>query len=318
MAMPASAGPAFQNFASAPLTGGVSVEKPFPGLLMGIGAMKASTSWLYEMLRCHPALQCAPVKEIHYFWECYGTFSLLSPEQRRATAASHISGQLPTLATAEIGPYLDWYKAYLADPVDDRWFASLFAPRPGRAYCVEFSNMSAHLGPPGWAHMRRFTDRLKILYAVRSPVRRLWSHARFHAAIIGCLDQLPQFDAAAFTAFLTESGCYQNGRYAEVLSRLAAAFDRSDYLVVHSEAMATDPRRVMRSIEDFLRLPPITYPDGLAAARLNVSPALAMPPAFAAAAAPAIWRELDALGAAGFPVPPDWIADAEALAVRQP
>ncbi|GAB0119214.1 hypothetical protein Acid7E03_32860 [Acidisoma sp. 7E03] len=296
--------------------GTTSGLKPLPGLLMGIGAMKAGTSWLYEMLRCHPALSCAPVKEIHYFWECYGTFSLLSPEQRRATAASHISGQLPTLATAEIGPYLDWYKAYLADPVDDHWFTSLFPPRRGTAFCVEFSNMSAHLGPAGWAHVRRFTDRLRILYALRSPVRRLWSHARFHAAIIGRLDQLPHFDAAAFKAFLTESGCFQNGRYAEVLSRLAAECDTSEYLVVHAEEMAAEPLQVMRGIEAFLRVAPAAYPAELAAARLNVSPSLTMPPAFAAAAASEIWRELDALGAAGFPVPPDWIADAEALAAR--
>lgn len=288
--------------------------KPLPGLLMGIGAMKGGTSWLYEMLRCHPALECLPVKEIHYFWDCYGSFPLLSPEQRRATAASHLAGQLPDLATAEIGPRFDWFKRYLADPVDDRWFTNLFCPRPETAFCVEFSNMSARLGPPTWTHMRRFTDRLRVLYAVRSPVRRLWSHARFHAAIIGYLDQLPHLDSAGFAAFLEESGCFDHGRYSEVLSLMASELDPGDYLVLHSEAMAADPYGVMRQIEAFLDLSPAQYPATLAAAQLNVSPGLAMPQAFASAAVPYVRRELDALAAIGFPVPPLWIEDVQALA----
>lgn len=280
---------------------------------MGIGAMKAGTSWLYEMLRCHPALVCLPVKEIHYFWECHGSFPLLSPDQRRATAASHLSGQLPGLRTEEIGPRFAWFEHYLAEPIDDRWFADLFPLRPGSQFCVEFSNMSAHLGPEAWAHMRRFTDRLQVLYAVRSPARRLWSHARFHAAIIGIFDQLSRFDEAAFVAFLTESGCYAHGRYSEVLGILAAELDPGDYRVIHNEAMAEQPLSVMRGIESFLDLTPVDYPAELAAARLNVSPVLTTPPAFAAAARAQVWQELDALAALNFPVPQSWVADAEAL-----
>lgn len=230
--------------------------KPLPALLLGIGAMKAGTSWLYEMLRCHPALACLPVKEIHYFWERHGSFSLLSPAQRRATAASHLAGQLPGLDPPAIGPRFAWYQRYLADPVDDAWFANLYPPRRRRAYCVEFSNMAALLGPEAWAHMRGFTDRLRVLYALRSPARRLWSHARFHAAIIGQLDRFPDFDVAAFSAFLTEAGCFQHGRYHAVLAQLAGECDPAEYHVILMEEMARDPLSLMRGIEAFLALPP--------------------------------------------------------------
>jgi hypothetical protein len=39
---------------------------PFPDFL-GIGAQKAGTTWLYEMLRHHPDLYLASPKEVHYF-----------------------------------------------------------------------------------------------------------------------------------------------------------------------------------------------------------------------------------------------------------
>jgi len=38
----------------------------FPEFLC-IGAEKAGTTWLYEMLKAHPSVWMPPIKEIHYF-----------------------------------------------------------------------------------------------------------------------------------------------------------------------------------------------------------------------------------------------------------
>ena len=48
---------------------------------LGIGAQKASTSWLYENLRCHPELYLPESKELHYFdWNFFQSLRFYSAE----------------------------------------------------------------------------------------------------------------------------------------------------------------------------------------------------------------------------------------------
>jgi hypothetical protein len=57
--------------------------KLIDNIFFSIGAMKAGTSWLYEALRLNPDINAVPIKEVHYLWHRFGTFQLLSREQRR-------------------------------------------------------------------------------------------------------------------------------------------------------------------------------------------------------------------------------------------
>jgi len=159
--------------------------KLFQGLFLSIGAMKGGTSWLYEMLCAHPDLNTTPVKEVHYFWQKHSTFSLLSDQQRRDTAGHHLKLILQAPAPVDSRALFAWFERYLSAPVDDAWFAGLFPERAQRKYCTEFSNMSAKPKPEAWTHIRSTTERLRIVYSIRSPVQRMWSHARFHAQVVG-------------------------------------------------------------------------------------------------------------------------------------
>jgi hypothetical protein len=289
----------------------------FPGLFLSIGAMKAGTSWLYQMLREHPDLNTTPVKEVHYFWERYGTFPLLSEQQRRETAGHHIHAILKTQAQLDSRALFDWFERYLSAPVDDAWFAGLFTERGERKYCAEFSNMSAKLKPEAWAHIRSMTEHLRIVYSIRSPVKRMWSHARFHAQVVGMFRKLTEWDAAAYEGFLRTSGCFEHGAYSDVLQFLGRNFDSSEYFVFTFEKIREDPLDLLRSIERFLDIRPQTYRARQLAVVHNAASTLAMPRAFAQAALAPIERELETLARLNVEMPPSWMDDlraAQALA----
>ncbi|MDD2814218.1 MAG: sulfotransferase [Thiotrichaceae bacterium] len=60
---------------------------------LGIGAQKAGTTWLYEMLAKHPQIAFPPMKEVH-FWNAQQHLGLQWYEQLFAGDASKIHGEI--------------------------------------------------------------------------------------------------------------------------------------------------------------------------------------------------------------------------------
>jgi hypothetical protein len=286
--------------------------KVFKGLFLSIGAMKAGTSWLYEMLQDHPDLNTTPIKEVHYFWQKHGTFSLLSAEQRCGVAAYHLNGILRNRPPQDVRGLFAWFERYLSDPLDDAWFASLFPERATRKYCTEFSNMSAKLKPEAWTHIRAMAEQVRVVYSVRSPLPRMWSHARFHAQVVGKFDKLADWSAAEYERFLRESGCFQHGTYAETLQFLRSNFDAAEYLVIEYEKIKDDPLALLCGVEAFLDIGQQTYAPRDLKAVHNAARSLTIPRAFAQAALPPIERELEQLARQNFAVPGRWMEDLRA------
>jgi hypothetical protein len=280
----------------------------FDRMFLNIGAMKAGTSWLYELLKTHPDIDSVPIKEIHFFWEKHGDFGLLGDSQRLETARYHVNRLLPETPLRAVPALLDWFKLYLAAPVDDVWLANLFTHRGERAYCAEFSNMNALLPPSGWDHIKRLTRETRVTYGVRSPVNRMWSHARFHAHIIGQYDAMAGWSAEVYARFLLESGCFRHGAYSTTIAAIHAAVGRENCLVWQFADIERDPAALLKSVEAFLAIRHVAYAPETYAVRHNETPWRAPPPAFVEAAAPVIRAELEALGRLGITVPDDLTA----------
>lgn len=281
----------------------------FDRMFFNIGAMKAGTSWLYELLKEHPDIDTVPIKEIHFFWERHGDFSLLSDGQRLETARYHINRLLPETPLRLVPALLDWFKLYLAGPVDEVWFANLFTRRSERLYCTEFSNMSALLPRHGWDHLRRLTPHIRVSYGLRSPMRRMWSHARFHAMIIGQYDAMADWSVGAYSRFLEDSGCVRHGAYATTIDNLYRAVGRENCLLWHFSDINRKPAELIKSVEDFLEIRHLAYAPEAFAIRHNATQWQSPYAAFIKAATPVVNTELDALDRLGFAIPDDWAED---------
>jgi hypothetical protein len=113
-----------------------------------------------------------------------------------------------------------------------------------------------------------------VLYVMRDPVARLWSHVRMVAArASGVADQVPDRAFALLDRILEgeTSGATERGDYASALTKLWAAVDPKRLLVMFQEEMLTGAG--LARLSAFLGITPASADFGK---RVHAGPALAM------------------------------------------
>jgi hypothetical protein len=156
-----------------------------PVFLFCVGATKAGTSWLYDQLRGHPDCHLRTIKEYHYFsnsnpaqWASLQEattqeIARLSAEENPdnpAYIAERLSDLRDWSQVIQSGQVnLDQFRAYLLNGLGDRRVVGDFTP----AYSV--------ISAKGLSGMRDLGN-YRIIYLIRDPLARLWSHIRMVAA----------------------------------------------------------------------------------------------------------------------------------------
>ena len=240
--------------------------------LIGLGATKAGTSWLYDYLARHPECHFRSVKELHYF-------SMITPQHfektRTATrmTIAEVEAQL-VRANDDRKPYLRQKLVDLAD-----WMQVLAHGEINlAAYCAYLNagaGASTLVGDITPAYSLMSGDRLRLLrrvgvnmrfvYLIRDPVARLWSHVRmiaerntgktdFASAAIAGLQRILSGDLSA-----EGRGIVRRGDYARSIAKLKQAFDAKDLWIQCQENLMTEPG--IRSLSGFLGI--ATRTDGL-------------------------------------------------------
>jgi hypothetical protein len=282
--------------------------KLFGNLFLSIGAMKAGTTWLYAVLARHPALHFAMEKEIHYFYHRYVNDTQLSEPQRLEEARSRYLPRFdPELSNIDaVRTNLRWVAAYLDRPVDDFWYRNLFQMRPHETYACDFSNLNAHLSADVWPRISDRCDKLRVLYTMRDPVKRLWSHTKFHLQVTNQTDKLESWTPKQYEEFIREPHIWENAEYGAVLRRLKAGLDQQQYKPVFYENLHSDQRGTLREIEKFLGIAPFNYPQGHLDKRLTESVKHPMPDFFAELVADDVARIRSEIEAEGLTIPESW------------
>lgn len=243
-----------------------------------VGAQKAGTTWLARTLSRHPEIFVTPVKEIHYFDHIAGLTTHLSDRKRRSRYRKyHQRLWTQWNRWGELWAQRDWYRAYMREPMDDAWYASLFALRGGRKMAGEATPEYAIIGPDGFAHVARLAPRARILYLMRSPVTRAWSQilhqcrrdrrdaARMAPEALLALTRAERFEALA--------------DYERALDAIASAFPDDQVWLGYYEDIHADRLTALEEICAFLGVgfDRARFPD--LARRYNVSQEVAMPDA---------------------------------------
>ncbi|KAJ03952.1 sulfotransferase [Sulfitobacter mediterraneus] len=286
--------------------------KLFSHLFLSIGAMKAGTTWLYAVLARHPALHFAMEKEIHYFYHRYVDQSQLNETRRLSEARNRYLPRFDP-ATANIDAVrhnLHWIANYLSRPVDDFWYRNLFQMRDKEIYACDFSNLHALLPAAAWPRVAGHTDQLRVLYTMRDPIKRLWSHTKFHLQISGQIENLTNWTAAEFEGFVRQPHIWKNAEYGEVLRNLRDGLPKQSRKVIFYEDLHRDQRGILRQIETFLEIEPFHYPQALLDRRFTESVKHPMPEFFADLFARDVARICREVEQEGFELPQSWSANA--------
>lgn len=287
----------------------MSDPKIFGNLFLSIGAMKAGTTWLYAAMARHPALHFAMEKEIHYFYHRYVNDSMMSESRRMEEARNrYILRFDPKTASLDaVRNNLRWVASYLDRPVDDFWYRNLFQLRPHEVYACDFSNLNAHLPAEVWPRISERCDKLRVLYTMRDPVKRLWSHTKFHLQVTDQTAMLDTWGPKDFEEFIRQPHIWENAEYGAVLRRLKAGLAKDQYKAIFYEDMHSDQRGSLRQIEQFLGITAFNYPQGQLDRRFTESIKHPMPDFFADLVADDVKRIRTEVEAEGYTLPEKWL-----------
>jgi Sulfotransferase family len=229
---------------------------------LGIGAHKAGTTWLWSMLRAHPGIWTAPLKELHYFDRSlrYASANFLAADsllERLVSRAPHnrefrrtCAPQLSRAIRTRDWPLLRWYTRYYFGGRGDRWYLSLFAEGSGRL-CGEVTPAYAMLEAEDVARIHRLAPNVKIIFLLRNPVERAWSHIRFEwmeGRFTG------MHDLAQVRQLIEHPGVTLRGDYLRTLEIWESKFPREQMFIGFFDDIMAQPSRLLRQVYSFLGL----------------------------------------------------------------
>ena len=155
----------------------------------------------------------------------------------------------------------------LAGAAEDQWAA-------------DFSPSTSLVPPAAWAEIAAFAPALRVIYILREPEERLWSHAKFHAGFIGRLDEFRAMSHRAQQRFIDRYSLAFDGDYGDHLAAIYDHVPRDRVLTLDYAEIAAAPVAVMRRVEAFLAAPKTPDPDGKLNRRVNVSEPIPKPDGF--------------------------------------
>ena len=159
---------------------------------IGIGAMKAGTTWLYKNLNDLKEFDLPPVKEFHYFdkrrknrnkfKEGKGLLfnKFLDNRLRNPNYIERASVILKQAAKQEDLKKLKFLRKWYFSDCTDKWYLSLFDDQEG--FTGEITPAYSILKKQEIERMHKILPDVRLVYMVRNPIDRAWSHYRYRFA----------------------------------------------------------------------------------------------------------------------------------------
>jgi len=236
------------------------VEK-IENLFLSVGAMKAGTTWLYEQLKNHPEIHFSPEKEVHYFANMVGIENQLNHRNR----IIKLKGVLERTAHGNpkfISNHLNeisWYSEYARpDVISNEWYQYLFRFNQGRKYCADFSNLYCQMGKDGWENVRKVAKNIKVIYTLRDPLERLWSHYKFHMKWVNREDEALDAGFEHFKNLLDQHFFWVNAEYTKNYELLQQSLNGDELMLLYFEDFRERPEEMLSKVQKFLGIEEIS------------------------------------------------------------
>ena len=237
-------------------------------LLIGAGAMKAGTTWLYKQLESHPGIHFTPEKEIHYF----------SQLGHKLTHKKRLDKYHRLQTRSKNQSVIDWYHKY-SEPehIDDVWYSSLFEGVSNEVYCADFSNQYCLLPESELERIANIAKEVKIIYTLRDPLERLWSHVKFQYKYIGEEDKVDDIGLKEFRQLVNKPWFWKNTQYVENHNRLVSVFGKNNVRIFYLEDFIAFPQGSLWNLEKFLNIDHVDISSEAANEKVNKTKEMVMP-----------------------------------------
>lgn len=163
-----------------------------PAPLVCVGATKAGTSWLYRTLSRHPGCAMRAVKEFHY-WDTFDprgrTWQVAAFRRREAklqaardAARAERRGRKVASLTRQVADLRALIAVVEGDRAGDRAYLSYLLGDARGRLAADITPGYGILSDEELGRMLAALPEARVLYLIRDPVARLWSHVRMQTA----------------------------------------------------------------------------------------------------------------------------------------
>ena len=219
-----------------------------------IGMSKAGTGWLYLQLRYHPDFWMPPIKELHYLDREAPKVSKAKRLLSRHTEFSARRLEKMKIGKSEI-QFAEEMRAVHGEPMNLDFYASIFRFKENLisgdvspSYCAMPEELIAKI-------MTRF-PKLKIIFLLRDPVSRAWSHlTMLHRGGKVNADDLQ--DIVKFRALFETSRTLRTGLPATFTRRWLKYVPAAQFHHYFFEDLLSDPEGLKRKVLTFLGADPM-------------------------------------------------------------
>jgi len=202
--------------------------------VLGVGAQKAGTSWLFEYLSGRGDIYM-PRKELHFFDAKFGPLARRKRRRIRQRATGAKRGKNEMLAIKSQGdPGL--YRKYFESRIPAH--LKLFG---------EISPSYALIGEDGFRAVRELFPNVRVIFLMRDPISRFYSQLRMEIGRRGTTRALKRIAGKRRSELLARS------RYEQTLQSLDQVFAPSEVLCLFYETLFC--RNSIQSLCRFLDVP---------------------------------------------------------------
>lgn len=223
-------------------------------LLLCPGAAYAGPRWVARMLAEHPDVFVPPLPDLHYLDHRLGLSQHLSDAKRRSRRRRYVQRVLTQWGrSAELGPQWGWYRHYARGPVDDAWYAKVLDPDGRGRVAVDITPDYVLAGRDGMAALAAAVPGARVVYLMRNPVTRMWTHM-LHTSRDRGRDAARE-PLEALVALAEEPWLAAHADYGRALDNLEAAFGASHVLAMFTEELMEDRAGHLERICALLDIP---------------------------------------------------------------
>jgi len=224
-------------------------------LLYCVGATKAGTSWFYRALHDHPECTLRDVKEAHY-WDTFGpkmqanqvaAFERRIAEFTAMQIRAEVNGNMRRAENLalQIDELTRLREVIAAERTsDDAYWAWLSRGASGQKLVADMTPSYGLVDGDTLARMQVLRPVTKIVYLIRDPLARLWSHVRM--TVTRSDDDSDQsFDERANSVLsaVIRDGAQKHitkrGDYVAVIEKLRRVVPQADLMIEFAENLYT-------------------------------------------------------------------------------
>ena len=217
---------------------------------LGIGAQRSGTTWLTTHLRRHPQIWMPPIKELHYFDDLErGTSKPLGQRLRKRHKRARKSLARLRWRVLRDPSLAAWYVRFLFASRGDTWYERCFFPGAGQV-CGEITPEYGPLNPSTIAHVHTLLPDARIVFIMRNPIDRAWSH--FLKVLRDSGRPLDSVSDEEFLAHFDSDKSQRKGNYVGILENWRAHYPPERIFTAFFEEIAESPEALLLRIFEFL------------------------------------------------------------------